>query len=133
MMKTTERIQVTESWSVEVPTEFTLVDNGDSWQAFDQAEQRIVYLGSLIISGPDGCANVEGVTASADENLAAGASVDSQELCLPGLLGRAVIDMTAGTLTGYVAQEGSLLTCFINFDVPAGREWALETWRSIRK
>jgi hypothetical protein len=131
----TKRVSVTGRWSVKVPPALTVVNNGESWQAHD--DRRIVYLSSLAISGKDGRAQpARDIAAVAGRKLPPGQ--DREETTHEGsaslLVGGAVIQPAAKLgweLRGYMAGDGTLALCVIDYDTPGLRDWAIETWRSL--
>jgi hypothetical protein len=128
------RVRATPSWTVEVPSTFKLVDNGDSFQAYDDDQHRFVYLGSLIVSGPDGGkAPREGLAGISAEQLARLSSTDRHSVETPVVRGAAVVEARDGgyLLSGFSAQDGSVVTCIINFESASDRAWAIATWKSI--
>ena len=65
-----ERVLITATWSVVVPREMKRVDNGDSWQTYD--DHRAVYVAGITATAPDTSApsNVDDLAAAAAEALA---------------------------------------------------------------
>jgi hypothetical protein len=130
-----KRVSATGRWSVSIPGGLTVVDNGDSWQAHD--DHRIVYVSSLAVSGADGHPKpAREIAEVAGRKLPPGHDREQkvQEGSASALVGAAVIQPATNLgweLRGYMAGEGTLALCVIDFDTPGLREWAVETWRSL--
>ena len=118
-----------------IPSDLAVIDNTDSWQAHDA--RRIVYVSSLAISRKDGNPTpAREIAASTDRKLPA--SSDREELERDGsgslILGAAVIQPATNLgweLRGYMAADGTVALCVIDYDSPELRAWAVETWSSL--
>jgi hypothetical protein len=126
------RVQVTPTWSIAIPRDFKRVDNGDSWQAFDQ--HRSVYLSSLSIGDSDG----HSTTPTDISEL--GARVLGKDIAdgivergAGRLRGQAAVHSTSAglELKGFVATEGRVAVCVIHADDVRFKAWAIDVWKSI--
>jgi hypothetical protein len=131
----TRRVSATGNWEVSIPSDLAVIDNTHSWQAHD--DRRIVYVSSLAVLRKDGGPTpAREIAASADRKLPA--SSEREEMMRDDsaslILGAAVIQAatTLGwELRGYMAADGTVALCVIDYDSPELREWAVETWRSL--
>jgi hypothetical protein len=131
----TKRVAATGNWKVSTPSDLTVIDNSDSWQAHDA--RRIVYVSSLAVSRKDG-KPIPAREIAASTNRKLPASSDREELERDGAglltLGAAVIQPAKNLgweLRGYMAADGTVALCVIDYDSPELRAWAVETWSSL--
>lgn len=126
-----KRTRAIGGWTIVVSSDFELVDNGDSWQA--HKADRIVYVGSMEISGPQGvkvpakrlCAALHETTANATERLS-----HSQK----GLYGHAEIIRVDEhwQLKGIMCANGTVATTLIDYPDASQKAWAVATWKSLQ-
>ena len=124
-----KRVSATGRWSVTIPDGLTVVDNGESWQAHDT--HRIVYVSSLAVSGADGRPKpAREIAEVAGRKLPPGPDREQKmQEGSPALVGAAVIQPATNLgweLRGYMAGDGTLALCVIDYDTPGLREWAVE-------
>jgi hypothetical protein len=134
-MTATKRVSATGNWTVNIPTGLAVIDNTDSWQAHD--DHRIVYVSSLAVTDKNGGAtSAREIAASTARKLPPGP--DREETTREGsaslILGAAVIQVAGNLgweLRGYMAADGTVALCVIDYDTHTLRDWAVETWRSL--
>jgi hypothetical protein len=118
-------------WTILLAPGFEQVHNSDSWQAY--SGDRVVFLSSLALAGPDGRpAPVEVLLEQAAKTLQS----SKQPLLTHEhgkVSGYAQIRQTETglALTGYMCATGTLATCHIDYPTPQDQEWAVATWKSV--
>src|SRR5438270_3524059 len=103
------RVTLPSGWSIEIPSDFEQIDNGDSWQAVDASASRIVYVSAMSIGGPLDAPN-------ADQLLGGGgAEGGSVEYSNGDLRGRAHVSTENGgsVVEAISAVRGHVATCVI--------------------
>lgn len=127
------RIRATGDWSVLVPGDFEIIDNGDSVQA--HKEGRIVYVGSLMVRDRRGekipaetsCATLAGkmmASTPAHQRLSFAEGARRGEAHVGPREGR-------WQLKGVVCAAGTVATCVIDFPHQRDQAWAIATWKSL--
>ena len=123
------RVDLTGGWSIRIPGAFAESwEDERTWYAWDAT--RTVRFSCVSIT------NEDGTPQTAEEIL--GAYVDIQETFdheEEGVIGRAYLAHSLDehwNLHGRTAVSGSLAVCTITIGSPDDKDWALETWRSLR-
>ncbi len=126
------RVPTKGSWTVDIPEGLTHVDNGDSWQAYD--ERMVVYVSSLSIPDELGSQRPRaGIAAVAAEEVAACEEADYLSYDNGVVIGHAAVGPADDgcRLNGYAAADGTLATCVIDFVDPNDRAQVEGIWRSL--
>lgn len=131
-MSDMKRCQATPTWTISVPSDFTAIDNGDSWQAQD--DTRVVYVSSMKVANGGSPVPATVLRASLARSLEPASADERYQLEEPGVAGDAQIISTADgfELKGFACTDGDLATCVISFEQGDHREWAVSTWQSLR-
>jgi hypothetical protein len=123
------RVDLSGGWSLRIPGSFAESwEDERTWYAWDAT--RTVRFSCFSIT------NEDGTPQSAEEIL--GTYVDIKETFEhdeAGVIGRAYLAHSMDehwNLHGRTAVSGSLAVCTITIGSPDDRNWALETWRSLR-
>ena len=126
------RVPTKGSWTVEVPDGMKQVDNGDSWQAFD--DQIVVYVSSMSIPGRHGgTAPRAEIAAVLAKNAPASAQVERLSYDTGLVIGLAEVSPADGAwrLNGNAVVDGTLATCVIDFADSTHRDRVEAIWRSL--
>ena len=126
------RVGTHGSWTADVPEGLTQLDNGDSWQAYD--ERIVVYVSSLQIAGPDGVGPTRTeIAAVAASDVPSGGDAERLSFDSGTVIGQAAVAPAEGgwRLTGYAAADGTLATCVVDFAHPDDRDHVEGIWRSL--
>ena len=132
MTSDTKRCQATPSWTISVPSDFTAIDNGDSWQA--HADTRVLYVSSMKVQNGGAPIPATVLRATLARSLEPAAADERHQLEESGVVGDAQIIRTPQgfELKGFACTDGDLATCVISFEQDEHRDWAVSTWRSLR-
>ena len=126
------RVPTKGSWTVDIPEGLTRIDNGDSWQAYD--ERVVVYVSTLSIADELGGRRTRAEIAVVAANKVP-ASAEAERLSHDNgvVIGHASVGPADGgwRLTGYTAADGTLATCVIDFVDLDDRSQAEGIWRSL--
>jgi hypothetical protein len=127
-----KRCQATPSWTISVPSDFSAIDNGDSWQA--HADTRVVYVSSMKVESAGSPVLATVLRATLARSLEPASEGERHQLEEPGVVGDAQIISTPEgfELKGFACTDGELATCVISFEQGDHREWAVSTWQSLR-
>ena len=126
------RVPAKGSWTVDIPEGMTRIDNGDSWQAYD--ERVVVYVSSL--STPDELGGKRAraeIAAVAAAKVPASAELDRLSYDNGVVIGHAAVGPadSGWRLTGSAATDGTLVTCIIDFAHLDDRDQVEGIWRSL--
>lgn len=126
-----ERVQVTPTWSIVIPQTFKQLDHGTDWQAYD--DHRVVFLKAQLATAPEGGPSSLSDLATMSSEWLRGAPGERIEHSTGSFRGEAVTRATATgfELKGYMAKDGNVVVCLIDFDNERYKSWAAETWRSL--
>lgn len=127
------RVDITGDWTMEIDDGFTAVVTGDQVTFADAT--RKVAVSSIRVDTPAGDAQpADQIRASLGPKLEADDVVERTSLSVGHLRGEAVIARQdeRWSLRGFVAANGSVASCMIDFDHEADTAWAKETFRSLR-
>ena len=133
MTEDTKQCRPTEGWTIDVPRNFTEIDNGDSWQAHEGV--RCVYVSSMKVNDASGGAvPAAALFATASRQLAPPSQAERHSFEEAGLNAAAQIIQTdtGFDLKGFTCVDGCVATCVISFAEEADRDWAVATWKSLR-
>jgi hypothetical protein len=133
MTEGTKRCAATPSWSIAVPVQFSEINNSDSWQA--TADTRCVYVSSIKVGGGDkGPPPASALCAASSSTLGKAPSAERLRFEQSAMVGAAAIQhLDIGfELRAVMCVDGCVATCVINFENHEHRNWAIETWQSLR-
>ena len=119
-------------WTIAIPSDFELIDNGDSWQACK--DDRVVYIGSLSANRAKGRkVPARELHAMGAKKLDGAGPGERSRITTANLMGEAQIARTESgwQLTGFMVTDGVIATCVIDFQEESGKGWALSTWQSL--
>jgi hypothetical protein len=129
----TRRKTTIGDWTIVLPASFEEVHNSDSWQAVSGS--RVVYVSSNIFNGgnkkplpPDEFLAL--MKHLADE--VGGERISFSDADVHGEAG-ILGDASGWTLKGNTWIGDRLATCVIDFADEGDKEWAVSTWKSIRR
>ena len=119
-------------WVIQVPADFECVDNGDSWQAY--ADTRTVFVSSAKVVNGASPAPAASLLAVAVRGLAPPSDVERLQFEESGVQGEAQITSSEDgfELKGFACVDGAIATCVIAFERVEHRQWAVDSWRSLR-
>jgi hypothetical protein len=130
------RVSLSNGWSIEVPGAFAWQwDDAHTWTAWDAT--RTVWFHPVSFTKPDGSRPTPA------ESVAVGRRSLPDGTPVPpidrdGLRGEAVFGETeeegrqVWRLSGVTAADGQLVVCHVYTDSESDRDWAVETWLSLR-
>jgi len=124
------RVATTGRWSIAIPHGFRLIDNGDSWQAYEG--ERIVYVSSMAVQDAEGSPTAsEALCVTAARALGEGTERHSHSTNT--VQGAAEVRREADhwQLNGFMCAPGTIATCLIDYPSPHDEDWALTVWRSL--
>ncbi|MFO0801190.1 MAG: hypothetical protein U0804_27300 [Gemmataceae bacterium] len=131
------RAPVGSGWSIVVPGDFARELGEDrTWTGWNAT--RTVWFHAVGYTKPDGTRPTpEESVAVGRRSLPDGDAVGG--VSLPGLCGEAVFGETTDEgerrvwrLSGVTAADGQLVVCHVYSETAADRDWAVETWHSLR-
>jgi hypothetical protein len=127
-----KRIPVARGWTVVVPADFQLIDNGDSLQALEG--KRIVYLSAPALPA---AAETDGAHALCEQMSSLFASVPSKDRLTHAageLEGRAGFFLEDGVwrLKGVMCARGAMALAVADLLDAKDRDWAVAVWRSFQ-
>jgi hypothetical protein len=124
------RVPTTGNWTIAVPPNFRLINNGDSWQAYQG--ERVVYVRSIAVQDAEGSPTTpEALCVTAAR--AFGENCERHSHSAEAARGVAEIRREADhwQLKGFMCVAGTVATCLIDYAKPQDKEWALAVWRSL--
>jgi len=130
------RLPLTNGWSIELPGHFARAwDDPRTWSGWDAT--RTVWLHFAGFLKPDGSRPTPAeAVAVGRRSLPEGAPVPGIDL--EGLRGEAVFGEAeedgrkVWRLSGITAADAQLVVCHVYTDAEANRDWAIQTWHSLR-
>lgn len=132
MTSDVKHCQATPTWTITVPAHFAEVDNGDSWQC--HADTRTIYVSSMKVANGSSPVPATALRDLAARKLGQPREVERLQFVGSGVEGDAQIT-TTGTgfeLKGFACVDGGVATCVISFEQLTDRDWAVDTWQSLR-
>ncbi len=127
-----QSVPTTGDWTIAVPPEFELIDNGDSWQA--HSGNRVVYVSSIAVRDAGGeVTPADALRATATRTF--GESGSERLSYSEGTLrGEAEVRRESGhwQLKGFMCARGTVATCVVDYGDPQDKAWAVATWQSLK-
>ena len=127
---TSHRVPTTGRWSISISRSFRLIDNGDSWQAYEG--ERVVYVSSIAIQDAGGSPTPpEALCVTAAR--ACGENSERHSHSAETVRGAAEIRREADhwQLKGSMCATGTVASCVIDYPNSQDKDWALAVWKSL--